>query len=170
MNLGLSLTDWIPGGGYADNAAVGIFFWMRRSDDALDGAGAFVRGSKGFSDQKERAVAEYLEQLGRKVDKNPLEGVQGAGRQGDAFVDGVKHEFKSLDKGGTSTTIRNTTNKSIKGKGQARNIVFDARNSGLTKKEAIRGLDRAAGIARGKLDNVTIIGDDFFINKSITKP
>ena len=58
-----------------------------------------MRGSATFADAKERSIAEYLEGFGRKVDKNPLEGVHGAGRQGDAFVDGVKHEFKTLDPG-----------------------------------------------------------------------
>ncbi len=52
-----------------------------------------------FTDDGERAIAEYLEAFGRKVSKNPQEGVPGAGRQGDAYVDGVVHEFKTLDPG-----------------------------------------------------------------------
>jgi hypothetical protein len=123
-----------------------------------------------FTDAKERAIAEYLENLGRKVTKNPLEGVHGAGRQGDALIDGVKHEFKTLDPGANSSRLRNVVNESIKRGGQARNVVIDARASGLTQPEAIRGLRRAAGISRGKLDNITVIGDDFFINKAVSSP
>jgi uncharacterized protein (DUF2345 family) len=76
-----------------------------------------------------------LESLGRKVEKNPLEGAAGVGRQGDAFVDGVLHEFKSLEKGADSSTIRNVVNNSIKDGGQARNIVIDARGTGLSEED-----------------------------------
>lgn len=112
---------------------------------------------------KERAVADYLEGFGRKVTKNPLEGAAGAGRQGDAFVDGVLHEFKTLDPGAASSTIKNVVNNSIRKGGQARNIVIDARGTGLVKDEALRGIKRALGISRGKIDNITVIGDDFFV-------
>jgi hypothetical protein len=64
------------------------------------------------------------------VSKNPLEGVPGAGRQGDAIVDGLKHEFKSLGQGADSNTIRNVINKSKNRGGQARDWVLDARNTG----------------------------------------
>ena len=37
-----------------------------------------------------RNIAEYLENMGRVTVANKLEGVPGAGRQGDAFVDGIK--------------------------------------------------------------------------------
>ena len=139
-------------------------------DDAAGGAKGIVDdvvelpGSAAFKNEKNRNVAEYLEQFGRKVKLNPLEGVPGAGRQGDAFVDGVKHEFKTLDPGATSSTIKNQVSSSIKSGGQARNIVIDARNSGLSKAEAIRSFVRIQNIYRGRLDNLTIIGNDFFMN------
>jgi len=133
-------------------------------DDILEAAASRL---KGFTDSRERAVAEFLEGLGRKVEKNPLEGAVGAGRQGDAFVDGVLHEFKSLEKGADSSTIRNVVNNSVKNGGQARNIVIDARGTGLSEEEAIRGLARAAGISRGKLENITIVGDGYVLNRSV---
>jgi Contact-dependent growth inhibition CdiA C-terminal domain len=98
------------------------------------------------------------------VEPNQLEGVAGAGRQGDAWVDGIKHEFKSLDPGATSETVRNSVNRSLKRGGQARNIVIDARGSGLSFAEAERGIARVRGAYAAKLDNLTIIGDDFFVN------
>ena len=51
-------------------------------------------------------------------------------------VDGVLHEFKSLASGATSNTIRNSVNNSIKRGGQARNLVLDARGTGLARAEA----------------------------------
>ena len=121
-----------------------------------------------FSSAKEQRIADFIEsRTGLKVIPNPAEGVAGAGRQGDAFIAGVMHEFKTLDPGATSSRIKNVVNSSIKRGGQARNIVIDARGSGLSQADAVRGLSRAAGISRGKLDNITIIGDDFFINRAI---
>jgi hypothetical protein len=130
-------------------------------------ANAPISGAKLFPDAKNRSIAEYLEALGTKVSPNPLEGVKGAGRQGDAIIDGLKHEFKTLDPGAMSNTVKNGVSASIKRGGQARNIVIDARGSGLIEAEAIRGLGRAQGISRGLLDNITIIGDDFFITRAI---
>ncbi len=111
----------------------------------------------------ERAIAVYLENLGRKVRRNPLEGLAGAGRQGDALVDGVLHEFETLAPGATSSTIRNVVNNSIRRGGQARNLVIDARGTGLAKNEALRGIRRALDISRGKIDYVAVIGTDFFV-------
>ncbi|MGI8426261.1 MAG: hypothetical protein ACR2M4_06620, partial [Actinomycetota bacterium] len=116
----------------------------------------------GFS-PGERAIADYLSGLGRNVKGNPVQGVRGKGRQGDAFVDGLLHEFKSLGEGASSGTIKNAVSSSIKRGGQARNMVFDARGSGLTAAEARRGLGRAMGISRGRIDRISIIGDDFFL-------
>jgi Contact-dependent growth inhibition CdiA C-terminal domain len=112
----------------------------------------------------EESTANYLRQLGRKVEPNQLEGAVGAGRQGDAWVDGVKHEFKNLDTGATSETVRNSVRRSVAGAGQARNIVIDARGSGLSFSDAQRGIARVRGAYGAKLDNLTIIGDDYFVN------
>ena len=119
-------------------------------------------GAATFTDPAERALADYLEGLGRTVSKNPSEGVPGAGRQGDAFVDGVLHEFKALDPGAGSGTVKNVVNNSIRDGGQAREIVIDARGSGLSRAAAESGAGRALGISRGQLDGLTILGDDYF--------
>jgi hypothetical protein len=114
----------------------------------------------------EQAIADYLTVLGRKVTPNTLQGVIGAGRQGDALIDGVLHEFKTLAPGATSSTIRNVVNNSIRRGGQARNIVIDARGSGLSEADALEGATRALGISRGRIDNISIIGDGYFFNRT----
>lgn len=48
--------------------------------------------------------------------------------------------------------IRNEINNSIKRGGQARQIIIDARGTGLSEEEAIRGINRAMGISRGKIE------------------
>ncbi|MDQ3231430.1 MAG: hypothetical protein M3Q07_06375 [Pseudobdellovibrionaceae bacterium] len=117
-----------------------------------------------FTDsQEERAIAEYLEDLGRMVEKNPMEGVPGAGRQGDAIVDGIVVEFKNVEVGGDSSTIRNSVRRSVEGTGQSRTILFDARGSGISESEAKRGIFRALGAYGPKLDYVSVIGDGFFV-------
>ena len=116
----------------------------------------------GASDAEHR-MDQYLRSQGRRVEGNPLEGAAGAGRQGDRIIDGVKAELKSLDPGATSNTIRNVVNNSIRRGGQARTIIIDARGSGLTQEEAARGIGRAMGISRGKVDQIRVIGDGFDI-------
>jgi hypothetical protein len=66
-----------------------------------------------------------------------------------------------VDPGATASTIRNQVSNSIKGGGQAREIVIDARGSGLARAEAEQGAARALGLSRGKLDGFTIIGDGY---------
>ena len=63
----------------------------------------------------------------------------------------------------SSGTIKSSISASLKGGGQARRMVIDARASGLSESEALRGLDRAFGVAKNKLDQVIIIGDGFFV-------
>ena len=73
----------------------------------------------------------------------------------------LKHEFKTLDPGATAKTIKNVVNNSIRKGGQAREIIIDARLSGLTEAVSRQGTFMALGISRGLLDGVTVIGDDF---------
>jgi len=115
-----------------------------------------------FDNLNERSIAQYLEKQGRIVIANRLQGIPVAGRQGDAFVDGVKTEFKTLYEEAVPNTIKNTVNKSISGRGQARIIVIDARNTSLTKEEAEQGVFKALGISRGKVDLIEVIGNDYF--------
>jgi hypothetical protein len=67
--------------------------------------GVVKRGIKSCVAAKGETVESFLRGLGRRVEKNPLEGVLGAGRQGDFFVDGKLTELKTLDPGATSNTI-----------------------------------------------------------------
>jgi hypothetical protein len=114
---------------------------------------------------KERRIAEVLAGEGKDVKALPESTIPNE-RSADALVAGRRTEFKSLDPGASSTTIRNTINQSIKGGGQARDVIIDARGSGLTPMEAERGLGRVAGITRGKLDSVRIIGDGYHLSRA----
>jgi RHS repeat-associated protein len=116
-----------------------------------------------FFNADEQVIADMLEDEGSEV--VPLATTAGQ-RSADALVNGIKTEFKTLQKGATSSTLRNSVNASIKGGGQARNIIINARDSGLTEAEATRGLSRVGGFAAGKVDSVRIIGDGFDITKS----
>lgn len=68
-----------------------------------------------------------------------------------------------MEPGATDGTIKNTVAKSIAGEGQARQIIIDARGSGLSKETAIKGTYRALGASNGKLDFIEVIGDGFFL-------
>jgi hypothetical protein len=125
--------------------------------------GPFSRNELKTQRQNE-AIDDYLRSKGEDPLPNPQEGVPGEGRQGDRFVDGVKTEYKTLDPGATSATIRNTVNNSIRKGGQARQIIIDARGSGLTEAEALKGIERAMGVSRGKVDRIRVIGDGFDIS------
>ncbi|CAD5931129.1 hypothetical protein NO108_01676 [Planktothrix rubescens] len=109
----------------------------------------------------EKAIAEFLKTEGKNV-KALAEKTDG-GRNPDAEVDGEPTEFKSLDFGATSATVKNQINNSIRRGGQARDIIIDARTSGLIESEAERGLQRAKNITRGKIDSIRIIGDRYDI-------
>jgi hypothetical protein len=83
----------------------------------------------------------------------------------DVRVNGKVTELKNLDPGATSGTVGNSVNSSIKGEGQARDLIVNSQGSGLTKAEAERGLARVAGIQNGKSDSVRIIGDGFDVTR-----
>jgi len=114
-------------------------------------------------DSKNARIDEYLKEQGRETRPNEQEGMPGAGRQGDRYVDGVKTEYKTLDPGAGSNTVKNVVNNSIRSGGQARNIIIDARGSGLSQEEAVRGINRAMGISGGKVDTIEIIGDGYHV-------
>jgi len=126
--------------------------------------GSIDESAKNFN-PKEKRIAQYLADEGHTVKALPESTVEGV-RTPDALVDGKPVEFKTLDPGATSGTIKNQVNKSISGMGQARDIVIDARGAGLDATEAARGLDRVGGITRGKLDSVHIIGDGYDVQSS----
>lgn len=97
--------------------------------------------------------------ISRRIHWKELKGP--VGRQGDRIIDGIKTEYKTLDLGATQNTVKNVVNNSIRKGGQARQIIIDARGSGLTREEAITGIEKAMGISRGKIDQLRIIGDGF---------
>lgn len=113
--------------------------------------------------EREAKIDEYLSKEDREIQNNPLEGIEGTGRQGDRIIDGIMTEYKTLESGATSNTVKNVINNSIKKGGQARHIIIDARSSGLTTEEARAGLKRAMGISRGKIDQIRVIGEGFDI-------
>ncbi|MCP4696289.1 MAG: hypothetical protein GY862_05515 [Gammaproteobacteria bacterium] len=115
-------------------------------------------------EENEAKIDEYLLNEGRNIRKNPLEGIEGAGRQGDRIIDGIKTEYKTLESGATSTTVKNVINNSIRKGGQARQVIFDARGSGLTKEQALEGIKRAMGISRGRIDEIRVIGNGFDVS------
>lgn len=112
---------------------------------------------------REQAIADYLESQGRITVYNQDQGVAGKSRQFDYWVDGVPTEFKSPMPGLDSKVIKGIVNDSIRGPAQARNIIIDARSTGCTQEEAIRGIRRAMGISRGKVDRIEVIGDGYHV-------
>ncbi len=128
--------------------------------------GVWVHNARPCFDPREQAIADYLQGLGRSVERNPLHHSPQGGRQADALVDGLPVEFKSLDSGG-SNSIKNAVADSVRSGGQARTIVIDGRGTGLTEGEAWRGIGRVLGIGynREKLDHLAVIGDGFFVGR-----
>lgn len=138
----------------AGGAAIGIV--------AIGGGGS----NAGFT-AAEIAIAEVLRGYGRNVVHNPDEGVPDKGRQGDALVDGIKVEFKTISKqNADANTIVNTVNKSIRRGGQARQIVIDVRPSGMSESVATQGAIDAFNSSprvRNRVDAIRVIGNDFSI-------
>lgn len=118
-----------------------------------DRAGRVDETVRRFS-SPERRIAEMLAQEGRTVTALP----EGSTRAADAAVDGVAHEFKTLLPGATSARVPNCLNRA---KGQASRVVIDARGSGLTRDEAVRGVARAVGAYPDRFRLVRIICDDY---------
>jgi hypothetical protein len=142
-----------------------------RVDETINqGPGKIDESARKFSGQ-ERRIATLLANEGKNVTSLPE--VEGQ-RNADATVDGVPTEFKTMEpdpskQNADSATVRNQVNNSIRKGGQARNMILDARGSGLTAEEAARGIARAWGIARGKIDSIRIIGDGFDIKQDSPK-
>jgi hypothetical protein len=136
---------------------------VEAEDDEVRAEGAADRLA-GFADSSERAIAEYLENLGRKVTKNPDGNVAEASPVGDANVDSVPHEFRTLQAGATANTIVNMVNNSLRRGGGARRIVIDSRGTGLGQEQAKSGTMKAVGSSGGMIDYVAVIGSDFFVS------
>jgi hypothetical protein len=134
---------------------------VKDDEKAEEGKDGSIDESERAFSPSERRVAEMLQSEGKHV-KASAEG-KGPRRSRDALVDGIPTEFKTPDLGANGSTIKNQINDSTRRGGQARNMIIDARGSGLTEAEAMRGLARAKNITRGRIDSVRVIGDGFDI-------
>ncbi len=136
----------------------------------LHGKGVLDESEKQFDDN-ERSLANYLREESRSVRalaEDPM------GRNADALIsqEPDKSEFKTFDPGADSTRVRNRVLDSLKKGGQGRQIVIDARRSGLTYEEAVRSGFRVAGLLKThdgfleRLDELRIVGAgyDLIIN------
>jgi len=135
-------------------------------DDNREGGGGTIDESERRFPSNERRIAEMLQSEGKHVKSLAPRNNPSRRRFADALVNGIKTEFKTARPGADSATIRNEINNSIRGDGQARHMIIDARGSGLTEAEATRGLARTIKITRGKIDSVRIIGHGFDITST----
>ncbi|MFI6862356.1 hypothetical protein ACIBKZ_21105 [Streptomyces sp. NPDC050421] len=109
-------------------------------------------------DPREREVAELLKSEGKHV-RAQVESTEDGVRRADAFVDGVETEFKSLEPGASSSTVKNQLNKA---KGQARHAIIDARGSGLSEEAAREGVGKFfRNNPPGRMDGIRVVGDNF---------
>jgi hypothetical protein len=106
----------------------------------------------------ERRFAEELRDLGNEVEIVP----RGPGRTPDLKINGKPHELKTVgglkatDEGGLSGAI---SNRILNARGQAADVIIDARSqAGMTREAAQRARRRAytADVRKG-IDNITIL-------------
>jgi hypothetical protein len=123
----------------------------------------------------EKPTAELLK--GEGYDVKALEIINAKGvRNPDSLVTDLqtgkqtKVEFKILEglktnsEASDSNSVVRSIQDSLKRGGQARDIILNARESGLTEEEALRSFKRVSGIERGKLDSLRIVGDGFDVS------
>lgn len=115
----------------------------------------------------ERAIAEALATRGASVTAL-VEDHSLRQRQPDALVDGRVTEFKSVRPGATDATIKNQL---LAAKGQAPNVVVDARGSGLDQEGAALGVRRFLGSPWGRdhYETILILGDGYVIETARQK-
>ena len=112
-----------------------------------------------FVSEEELAIANLLKSEGKTVEFIPENNIT---KTPDAFVDGVKTEFKTINRPkANNSTIKNQIRR---GKSQASNIIIDARNTEISVIEVERGIARGFG-AYEKLPFVRVIGKDFDITR-----
>jgi hypothetical protein len=128
-------------------------------------AGSLVGDLSSLSEAEARFVREQLAQ-GRKVEIVPTE----PGRTPDFRIDGKPVELKTIS--GVADTTSDGISKAIanrvmNGRGQATDIVVDARGqAGITEEIAKRGVGRAYGADNktgGKITSIRVIGPGFDI-------
>jgi hypothetical protein len=133
---------------------------MARGEVDRVGQGIVDQRASTFSPE-ERRIADLLAGEGAAV-VAIHDGYGKEGRKPDALVDDTPTEFKSLESGASNTTVKGRLNDA---KGQARDAVIDARDSGLSREEAEHGMDRFLGSKYGhRLDAIRIVGDDYSID------
>lgn len=107
---------------------------------------------------RERRLADHLADEGHAV-VAVHDGYGRDGRKPDAAVDGDPTEFECLDLGASDRTVKAALTSA---KGQAREVVVDGRDSGLTPEDADRGVRRFLGAPYADgLNAIRIIGDDY---------
>ena len=121
-----------------------------------------------YTEASEQATAERLRTLGinpRSIEKQTKQTKQGKqGKQGknpDAVIDNGRQvvDYKQVGE-----PTRNAIEAQMqRGKDQCRAVVFDARSSGFTEKDAYAQLARALGNYKASFDQVLFLGPDFQI-------
>ncbi len=127
--------------------------------------GSIDQSLRSFS-ASELALASILEEEGWDVKSLPV-GNQVGQRRADCEVrdpfigESITVEFKQLVTGSTAVQLRRAVRQSLRGTGQARHIVIDARGSGLTSADAAEGLKLIRSPAQGRLNSARIVGRDY---------
>ncbi len=98
-----------------------------------------------LTEAQEALIDQYLRTKGLDPIKNPDE----ASGSGDRIINGELTEYKTISglKNPNSDTISGAiANRAMNARSQAPNVVIDARRqSGMTREDAIRGVNRAFG-------------------------
>jgi hypothetical protein len=129
------------------------------SDSSGAGHGHIDESQKTFN-AKERRIADLLKSEGKNVKALKESDVDGV-KTPDAEVDGVRTEFKTLDDGAQSNSVKNILNKAKK---QAADAVVDARGTGLSEEDAITGMHNfLRNNPPGRMHAIRIIGDGYDI-------
>jgi RHS repeat-associated protein len=122
-----------------------------------------VRGGRTISKAK-RAIGELLSTEGKTVEFLAESGTR---RTADALVEGVLTEFKTVSNITSKDISGALARRILEGRGQAGNIIIDARGQkGLTKELAENAIIRAFVKDSDKklLKEIRIIGEDFDIS------
>jgi hypothetical protein len=126
-------------------------------------------GQDGSLDESERRlpwdellVAQILVQEGHHV--RSLHERAGNGPRPDFDVCGVKTEVKTLDRGASAWTLANAMTR---GRDQGEVVIINARDSGLSRRQADLGARRFAEKAKlGRIGEARIIGANFSLSYS----
>ncbi|GEM_PF-1298804 len=128
--------------------------------------GKLDESRRAFKWSSEKRIAEYLVSKGNLVAPAREGNRADARRNADAFVNHRRTEFKALKPMANSRRAMRSIEDSMRRGGQARNIVLDARGSGLSEQEARRTFDRVRPLTRGRLRHILIIGDGYQVQSS----